>query len=255
MNVRDVLEAYRQGHIDLQRAEQLLRMDYLERVGKHTLFDHARESRRGIPEIIWGENKTPAMVSDIVSTVLKDRDAVLVSRATPEHYRALQEVVDGEHLRYLEGSRLLVIDRRAQPPRRGRIGVLTAGSSDIAVAEEAKAVAEVMGCEVLTEYDVGVAAFHRFMEPLSRMLDQGVDALVVVAGMEGALPTVISGLTDIPVIGVPTSVGYGYGGNGEAALMGMLQTCSPGLVVVNIDNGIAAGATAALISLRCGRSR
>jgi hypothetical protein len=150
---------------------------------------------------------------------------------------------------------LVVIDKRPDRPKVGKIGILTAGSSDISVAEEAKAMAELMGCEVLTEYDIGVAALHRFLEPLAKMLDQGVDVLVVVAGMEGALPTVVSGLADVPIIGVPTSVGYGYGGKGEAALMGMLQTCSPGLVVVNIDNGIAAGATAALISLRCRRPR
>jgi hypothetical protein len=255
MNVRDVLESYRQGNIDLQRAEQLLRMDFLERVGEHTLFDHAREARRGIPEVIWGENKSPSMVAEIVSTVLKDRDAVLISRASPEHVKVLKATVDEEHVRYVERSRLIVVDRRKDRPKIGKIGILTAGSSDIAVAEEAKAMAEVMGCEVLTEYDIGVAALHRFLDPLAKMLDQGVDALVVVAGMEGALPTVVSGLADVPIIGVPTSVGYGYGGKGEAALMGMLQTCSPGLVVVNIDNGIAAGATAALISLRCRRKR
>jgi len=251
--VRDVLEAYRQGSMDLRRAEQLLRMDFLERVGEHTLFDHAREARRGIPEVVWGENKSPATVAEIVSTVLKDRDAVLVSRASPEHAEALRSVVDGHDLRYIERSKLVVVDRRNDRPKVGRIGIMTAGSSDIAVAEEAKAMAEVMGCEVMTEYDVGVAALHRFLDPLAKMLDEGVDALVVVAGMEGALPTVVSGLADVPIIGVPTSVGYGYGGRGEAALMGMLQTCSPGLVVVNIDNGIAAGATAALISLRCRR--
>jgi NCAIR mutase (PurE)-related protein len=253
MNVRDVLEAYRQGRIDLQRAEQLLRLDFLERVGQHTLFDHAREARRGIPEVIWGENKPPSMVAEIVSTALKDRDAVLVSRASPEHVGAIIKVVDPRHVRYLEGCRLIVIDRQPDRPMVGKIGILTAGSSDIAVAEEAKAMAEVMGCEVLTAYDIGVAALHRFLDPLARMLDEGVDALIVVAGMEGALPTVVSGLADVPIIGVPTSVGYGFGGGGEAALMGMLQTCSPGLVVVNIDNGIAAGATAALISLRCRR--
>lgn len=255
MNVRDVLEAYREGRIDLHKAEQLLRLDFLERIGKHTLFDHAREARRGIPEVVWGENKSPAMVAEIVTTVLKDRDAVLISRATPEHVEVLRSVLDENIVRYIEGSRLIVVDRRKDRQTIGKIGILTAGTSDIAVAEEAKAMAEVMGCEVLTEYDIGVAALHRFLEPLTRMLDQGVDALVVVAGMEGALPTVVSGLADVPIIGVPTSVGYGYGGRGEAALMGMLQTCSPGLVVVNIDNGIAAGATAALISLRCRRKR
>lgn len=255
MNVRDVLERYRLGKIDLQRAEQLLRMDFLERVGEHTLFDHAREARRGIPEVIWGENKSPTMVADIVQAVLKDRDAVLISRATPEQLEALRGVVDPAHIRYIEISRMIVVDKRPDRPKVGMIGILTAGSSDIAVAEEAKAMAEIMGCQVLTEYDIGVAALHRFLEPLAKMLDQGVDALVVIAGMEGALPTVVSGLADVPIIGVPTSVGYGYGGKGEAALMGMLQTCSPGLVVVNIDNGIAAGATAALISLRCRRER
>lgn len=247
------MESYRQGKIDLQRAEQLLRMDFLERVGDHTLFDHAREARRGIPEVVWGENKSPAMVAEIVATVLKDRDVVLVSRASPEHLAAVKGVVDGGPVRYIERSRLIVVDKRSDRPMVGKVGILTAGSSDIAVAEEAKAMAEVMGCEVLTEYDIGVAALHRFLDPLARMLDHGVDALVVVAGMEGALPTVVSGLADVPIIGVPTSVGYGFGGKGEAALMGMLQTCSPGLVVVNIDNGIAAGATAALISLRCRR--
>lgn len=255
MNVRDVLEGYRQGKIDMQRAEQLLRMDFLERVCDHTLFDHAREARRGIPEVIWGENKSPQMVADIVKAVLNDRDAVMVSRASQDHVAALKAVVDPAFVRYIERSRLVVIDKRTDRPKVGKIGILTAGSSDIAVAEEAKAMAELMGCEVLTEYDIGVAALHRFLEPLAKMLDAGVDVLVVVAGMEGALPTVVSGLADVPIIGVPTSVGYGYGGKGKAALMGMLQTCSPGLVVVNIDNGIAAGATAALISLRCRRPR
>ena len=255
MNVRDVLEGYRQGKIDMQKAEQLLRMDFLERVGDHTLFDHAREARRGIPEVIWGETKSPQMVADIVKAVLNDRDAVMVSRASLDHVAALRSVVDPSYIRYIDRSRLVVIDKRPDRPKVGKIGILTAGSSDISVAEEAKAMAELMGCEVLTEYDIGVAALHRFLEPLAKMLDAGVDVLVVVAGMEGALPTVVSGLADVPIIGVPTSVGYGYGGKGEAALMGMLQTCSPGLVVVNIDNGIAAGATAALISLRCRRQR
>jgi len=255
MNVRDILEGYRLGKMDIQRAEQLLRMDFLERVGEHTLFDHAREARRGIPEVIWGENKSPEMVVDIVKAVLKDRDAVLISRTSPEQFEALRGVMDPDHVRHIAGSRMIVVDKRPDRPKIGKIGILTAGSSDITVAEEAKAMAEIMGCQVLTEYDIGVAALHRFLEPLANMLDQGVDALVVIAGMEGALPTVVSGLADVPIIGVPTSVGYGYGGKGEAALMGMLQTCSPGLVVVNIDNGIAAGATAALISLRCRRER
>ncbi len=253
MNARDVLERFRKGEITLDRAEQLLKLDFLEVIGEHTIFDHAREARRGIPEIIFGETKSPQVVADIVGRVLSDREVILVSRASPEHLDAVKSVVDGEMVRYVERAKMIVVDKRRETVAKGMVGILTAGSSDIAVAEEAKAVAEAMGCQVVTSYDVGVAALHRFMGPLMKMIDAGVDVLVVVAGMEGALPTVVSGLTDVPVIGVPTSVGYGYGGKGEAALMGMLQTCSPGLVVVNIDNGVAAGATAALISLRCRR--
>jgi NCAIR mutase (PurE)-related protein len=255
MNARDVLERFKHGEISLDRAEQLLKLDFLEVIGDHTIFDHAREARRGIPEIIFGETKSPQVVAEIVSRVLSDRDVILVSRATREHLEAVQAVVDGHQVRYEDRARMIVVEKRKDRKKKGMVGILTAGSSDIGVAEEAKAVAEAMGCEVVTSYDVGVAALHRFMGPLMKMLESGVDVLVVVAGMEGALPTVVSGLTDVPVIGVPTSVGYGYGGKGEAALMGMLQTCSPGLVVVNIDNGVAAGATAALISLRCHRQQ
>jgi NCAIR mutase (PurE)-related protein len=150
---------------------------------------------------------------------------------------------------------MVVVDRRKRRKRRGKIGILAAGTSDLCAAEEARVVAEAMDVEVICAYDVGIAAFHRFLDPLVGMLDSGADALVVVAGMEGALASVVSSLVDVPVIGVPTSVGYGAGGGGHAALTSMLQSCSPGLAVVNIDNGVGAGATAALISLRCRRSK
>jgi pyridinium-3,5-biscarboxylic acid mononucleotide synthase len=133
--------------------------------------------------------------------------------------------------------------------------VLTAGTSDIPVAEEALALCREMGCEVLHAYDVGVAGLHRLFEPLRAMLAAPVDALIVAAGMDGALPSVVAGLVDMPVIGLPTSVGYGMGGGGIAALSSMLQTCAPGLAVVNIDNGIGAGAMAGLIAARAGASR
>jgi len=130
------------------------------------------------------------------------------------------------------------------------VGLLTAGTADIPVAEEAALVIEHMGCRVERAYDVGVAGLHRLTEPLARLVEAEVDVLVVVAGMEGALPSVVAGLVDVPVIGVPTSTGYGLGGDGTAALYAMLQSCSPGLVVVNIDNGVGAGAAAALIARR-----
>jgi hypothetical protein len=126
--------------------------------------------------------------------------------------------------------------------------VLAAGTSDIPTAEEARVTAEVMGCAVLARYDVGIAGIHRLLEPLREIVSIEVSAIVVVAGMEGALPSVVRGLVSVPVIGVPTSTGYGYGGHGQGALMTMLQSCAPGLTVVNIDNGFGAGATAALIA-------
>jgi len=250
MNIREVLDSYARGEIDAARAEVLLRLDFLERIGNHTLFDHARSARRGIPEIIFGESKSPEVLAETVGRLIDDSDILLVSRASREHLEAVKAKVGDARVRWSEKAAMIIVGE-PKVESVGRIGIMTAGTSDIRVAEEAREVAEAMGCEVMTAYDVGVAALHRFMEPLQQMLDKGCDALIVVAGMEGALPSVISGLVDIPVIGVPSSVGYGISGGGQAALMSMLSTCSPGLVVVNIDNGVNAGATAALISQRC----
>ena len=137
----------------------------------------------------------------------------------------------------------------------GQVGVLTAGTSDIPIAEEAAARCREMGCQVYSAYDVGVAGLHRLFEPLRAMLAAPADAIIVAAGMDGALPSVVAGLVDVPVIGLPTSVGYGLGGGGMGALTSMLQTCAPGLAVVNIDNGIGAGAMAGLIAARAGMAR
>jgi NCAIR mutase (PurE)-related protein len=251
MDIREVLELYKKGEIEAAKAERLLRLDFIEKIGEHTVFDHSREARKGIPEIIFGEGKTPEQVVEIAEKALEDKEAILISRASTEQYELLVERLGSKGVCIYEKSRLIVVDRRRKRKLQGKIGILTGGTSDMNVAEEVRLVAETMGCEVMIAYDVGIAGLHRFMEPLLQMLKQEVDVLVVVAGMEGALATVISSLADVPVIGLPTSVGYGMGGKGEAALMGMLQSCSPGLVVVNIDNAIAAGTTAALISRRC----
>lgn len=256
MEVREILEKYSKGEISFEEAEKLLKLDFLERIGDHTLFDHSRSARRGIPEIILGESKDPEVLADIVGKVMETRDLLIVTRTTPRHFTAIKERIgDRDGVRWAERARMVIVDQRKERPVLGRIGILAAGTSDIGVAEEAKEVAEAMGCEVITAYDVGIAALHRVLSPLRQMLEANCDVLVVVAGMEGALPSVVSGLVDVPVIGVPCGVGYGRGGMGEAALLSMLQTCSPGLVVVNIDNGVNAGATAALISQRCRANR
>jgi len=180
---------------------------------------------------------------------------VIVSRPDREVRESLLRLYSDTH--HVSGRWSLGIEDPARPvpATGGRLGVVTAGSSDIPYAEEAMLVARHMGCRVSEVYDVGVAGLHRLFPPLRGLLDEGVDAIVVVAGMDGALPSVVAGLVNVPVIGLPTSTGYGAGGGGIAALLSMLQTCSPGLAVVNIDNGIGAGSMAALIANNAAQAR
>ncbi|MEM3059701.1 MAG: nickel pincer cofactor biosynthesis protein LarB [Methanomassiliicoccales archaeon] len=255
MKIREILDLFKNGRIDYSEAENLLRLDFLERISDHTLFDHAREARRSVPEVIFGEGKTPETVSEIVQKIIQRKNVLVVSKASQDHFRAIIDAIGRDGVRWERRARLIVIEKSHTQEKIGLIGILAAGTSDIAVAEEAKIIAEIMGCEVMTAYDVGIAGFLRFTDPLLSMLRKGCDAIIVVAGMEGALASVVSSLVDVPVIGVPTSVGYGMGGSGHAALLSMLQSCSPGIAVVNIDNGIGAGAIAALISLRARRTR
>ena len=250
------MQKLREGEISVEEAERLLQLNVLEEIEEAAL-DIRRECRAGVPEVVLGEGKTPTQMVKIVSAFLESKGRALVTRASEEQMGAVEEALSGEcELTLNRGAGIIVARRqRTERPGMGRkIGIMTAGTADIVVAEEAKVVAEEMGCTVITAYDVGIAGFHRHIEPLKRMLQEGVDAIVVVAGMEGALPSVIASLVDVPVIGVPTSVGYGFGGGGVGALTTMLQSCSPGLCVVNIDNGVGAGAFAALIARRVAKA-
>jgi NCAIR mutase (PurE)-related protein len=249
LDAREVLERLASGELDIDAAERLLKLDYVEKVGNHTVFDMSRECRSGIPEVIYAEGKTPEKVSEIVGQVIRKKGILVLSRASEKYHVEVVRRIGPEGVTYKPEARMIVIDRRGCVQGHiGRIGVLTAGTSDIPIAEEAASIAEVMGCEVLRGYDVGVAGIHRLLEPLKEMIRQDVACVVVVAGMEGALPSVVAGMVGVPVIGVPTSIGYGLGAGGIGALTTMLQSCAPGLVVVNIDNGFNAGATAALIA-------
>jgi len=194
----------------------------------------------------------------IARAFLERTGRAILSRVGPELEGQLRREFAESEMEWLPLPRAAVLRRPgfAQPQTGGRVGVVTAGTSDVPIAEEAALLCREMGCTVYTAYDVGVAGLHRLFEPLSAMLDQHrVDVLIVAAGMDGALPSVVSGLVDVPVIGLPTSVGYGLGGGGTAALYSMLQTCAPGLSVVNIDNGIGAGAVAGLIANRAAAAR
>jgi NCAIR mutase (PurE)-related protein len=219
--------------------------------------DPGREQRKGTPEVIFGESKDVAQIIAMAQGLLKGSGRAIISRVRPEAIAPLQEAFQAYTVSVREAARAVVIYRPDYVRRRtgGLVGIISAGTSDIPVAAEAALIAEEMGCQVTCIYDVGVAGLHRLVEPLRDLLSNGVDAIVVAAGMDGALPSVVAGLVPVPVIGLPTSIGYGLGGKGIAALLSMLQTCAPGLSVVNIDNGVGAGTTAALIANRVAQAR
>jgi NCAIR mutase (PurE)-related protein len=257
-SLRELLDALAAGHTGVEETIQKLRLFQISQLGDFARLDSNRILRKGVPEVIYAPRKTEKNLAAIVEHFLDARGLALVSRLEPERADLLRGTLEASgRFRDLDfdyepeaGVLAATTDAYHPPETRGYVGLLTAGTSDIPVAEEAALVAKHMGCHVERGYDVGVAGVHRLLEPLSRMIEAGADAFIVVAGMEGALPSVVGGLVDVPVIGVPTSTGYGIGGDGTAALYSILQSCSPGVVAVNIDNGVGAGAAAALIARR-----
>ncbi len=219
--------------------------------------DFHREQRKGVPEVIYGETKDIEQIVAVARKMLNETGRTIISRVPTEAIEVLREVFNTCKVRVHGTARAVVIYKPDYVHRRtgGQVGVISAGTSDVPVAQEAALIAEEMGCEVTCIYDVGVAGLHRLLEPLRNLLTKEVDAIIVAAGMDGALPSVVAGLVPVPVIGLPTSIGYGMGGKGVAALLSMLQTCAPGLSVVNIDNGVGAGITAAMIANRVARAR
>jgi NCAIR mutase (PurE)-related protein len=215
--------------------------------------DPSRWRRTGIPEVVHAEHKSPADVVNALRRLCASQGRAMASRVQPQDVAAIAGALGGDlKVEDVPMARCLIAAQAGaqRPQRGGRVGILSAGSSDIPVALEAALIAEEMGAAVYRAWDVGVAGLHRLVEPLEAFAEAGVDVIIVAAGMDGALPSVVSGLVPVPVIGLPTSVGYGFGGGGVGAMTTMLQSCAPGLSVVNIDNGIGAGATAALIANR-----
>jgi pyridinium-3,5-biscarboxylic acid mononucleotide synthase len=206
--------------------------------------DHHRGVRTGFPEVILCQGKSAEQVAAIAAELLAHGDVMLATRAVPEQVSAILEVAPDAV--WHEAARVIVVDRRAEPPREGHVVVATGGTADIPVAEEAAVCAEVMGCRVTRLFDVGVAGVHRLLAHTETL--RSARAIVAVAGMEGALPSLVAGLVDVPVIAVPTSVGYGANFGGVAALLTMLNSCAGGIGVVNIDNGFGAAVLAARIN-------
>lgn len=225
--------------------------------------DGNRAARTGIPEIVLAESKTLSQVVESLTRLTRTMGRAVASRCSAEMMENLParfESRDGFDCAVDVEASAVIVQAKGHPgsvvtPTGGIIGIITAGTSDIRVAAEAGLIATEMGCDVVQVRDVGVAGLHRLVQPLEALVARDVGAVIVVAGMDGALPSVVAGLVDVPVIGLPTSVGYGFGGRGEAALLAMLQSCALGLVVVNIDNGIGAGAAAARIANRLALTR
>ena len=256
--VRRILEKLVKGEITIDEAEKLLRMTAISELEGMARIDTSREARRGIPEIILAEGKTPEALLKIALNNLEKTGRTIISRVNMEQTAFIERnLPEGTTLTKNDEARIIILRRKGYKIERsgGVVGILTAGTADIPVAEEARVIAEEMGCETITAYDVGVAGMHRLFPQLRKMIERGVDVLIVVAGREGALPSVVAGMVDIPVVGVPTSVGYGFGDKGVGALMAMLQACSLGIAVVNIDGGVAAGSLAALIANKMARAR
>jgi pyridinium-3,5-biscarboxylic acid mononucleotide synthase len=243
MNLKDILDDVARGRVTPDRARNLI-----ENSGERNLgfarIDTDRLRRRGLPEVIFGPGKTPRQVADIIAALRKAGQNVLATRVSREQWALVHRRFPRAVLH--EAARAITMDVVPLPPPRGLIVVVTAGTTDIPVADEAALVAERMGTRVERLYDVGVAGLHRMLKHVDLL--RQARALVVVAGMEGALPSVIGGLTNCPIIAVPTSIGYGVSMNGMAALLAMLNSCVPGVCVVNIDNGFGAGVAAALIN-------
>ena len=240
---RTTLEEVKDGSLSIDEAMSRLNVLPYEDLG-FAKVDHHRALRKGFPEVVFGEGKSPEQIATVAEAMLRSSDRLLVTRATEAAYDAVRErVPDAEHN---TTARTISVDRRDEQPRTSGVVIACAGTADLPVAREAAVTAELMDCEVAKVDDVGIAGIHRLFDTLPSLRKARV--IVAVAGMEGALPSVIAGLVQAPVIAVPTSVGYGASFDGLAALLAMLNSCAEGVGVVNIDNGFGAGYLAALIA-------
>ncbi|MEW6698000.1 MAG: nickel pincer cofactor biosynthesis protein LarB [Bacillota bacterium] len=245
--LRKLLEGVRENQVPVDQAlEQIKRLPY-DDLG-YAKVDHHRHLRKGFPEVIYCQGKTVDQVAQIFYRLCQASESnIMGTRATQDMFKAVKELV--EEAEY-DASARIIMRRLNQTPQRGLVCVCSAGTADLPVAEEAAITCELMGNRVERIYDAGVAGIHRILAQTEKLARANV--VIVVAGMEGALPSVVGGLVDKPVIAVPTSIGYGASFNGLAALLGMLNSCASGLTVVNIDNGFGAGFAASLINKLAG---
>lgn len=241
--IKNIMLGVRKNKISIDDAIRKLKFLPFEDLG-YAKIDHHRALRKGFPEVVFCQNKNVKQVAEIAKRLSKNNNTTLATRATEEMFNVVKKSI--KNVYYNRISKTIIINKNKQMKNQNKILVISAGTSDIPVAEEAAVVAEAMGNKVERLYDVGVAGLHRLLNNKNKIEDANV--LIVVAGMDGVLPSVVSGLFGIPIIAVPTSVGYGASFKGVAPLLTMLNSCSPGVVVVNIDNGFGAGYFASMIN-------
>ncbi|HET9129466.1 MAG TPA: nickel pincer cofactor biosynthesis protein LarB [Terriglobia bacterium] len=241
--IRKILRDYRAGVLSDDGVLERLRHLPFENLGFANV-DHHRSLRQGFPEAVFGTGKTPEQVARIVESLAKNQHNILVTRATPEQYSRVRDLIP--EAEFNEAARIIAVRKDETIRGKGRVLVVSAGTSDVPVAEEAVVTLQILGNTVDPLYDVGVAGLHRLLDRRERLAAARV--IIVVAGMEGALPSVVGGLVSAPVIAVPTSIGYGASFGGVAALLGMLNSCASNVTVVNIDNGFGAAMVASLIN-------
>lgn len=241
--LRNLLQAISKGEISPETALEQLKDLPFQTLDEFAKIDHHRQLRTGFPEVIWGADKTPEQLAQIMAAMGKNGEVVMATRISAAVYQQLKSAIPD--LTYYPQARICALSVPKTPYQTGRISILTAGTADIPVAEEAAVTGELCGFEVTRLWDVGVAGIHRLLT--NRDVVYHAQVLIVVAGMEGALPSVVAGMADCPVIAVPTSVGYGASFQGIAPLLTMLNSCAAGIGVVNIDNGFGAAILAGQI--------
>ena len=264
--MKEILKSLAEGKISIEECGTLLKAESIRQLDDVAQIDTSRKDRTGFPEAILADSKDYDDLLTIIKRFFEKQESdtdlielknnIIITRLSKERYESLENDLDyllekGIKFDYNKRAKILIIYKDSLVdfnPEYGKVGLLTAGTSDIPIAEEAKVIVEQGGCEVISSYDIGVAGIHRLFPQIAHMVEEDVCAFIVCAGMEGALPSVVAGLVDVPVIAVPTSVGYGIGADGKAALYSMLQSCAPGLAVVNIDNGFGAGVCALTIA-------
>ena len=264
--MKEILKSLAEGEISIEECETLLKAENIRELDDVAKIDTSRKERTGFPEAILADSKDYDDLLFIIKRFFEKQESgndslelknnIIITRLSKERYESLEKdlaylLENGIKFDYNKRAKILIIYKDSLVdfnPEYGKVGLLTAGTSDIPIAEEAKVIVEQGGCEVISSYDIGVAGIHRLFPQIAHMVEEDVSAFIVCAGMEGALPSVVAGLVDAPVIAVPTSVGYGIGADGKAALYSMLQSCAPGLSVVNIDNGFGAGVCALTIA-------